>query len=266
MAPWIEWKERCAIALCSPQTRETLQTFGGMRFRTFAQRGLASVNVTDVSALGVSDRDAWHLLETHMTLPNARNGKAYKQWLFDRTNGSADNPFDIIQGGASLLMRWAVREYLRREYLPADHISLEAPLTAGSDAGSALSIDDLLPGDLDPERSVEMRELQNMADQHAKTWFADLSDRIKLVLTARSRGIPLSSPALLSVAQCGKSVLSDAFRRFAADLFKRVQEHYPNDEHQTITELSMMIFESLSTLCRDWAEEKPRIDTNGRGI
>jgi len=247
MAAWNEWRERCAGALCSPEAQTILHTFGGMRFRTLAQRCLPLVNLTDASALAISDSDAWHLLEVHMTLPDAINGKAYKQWLFARLAGSADAPFDVVQGGATLLMRSVVREHLRSEYLPADHLSLNQPLSQQQE--DAITLGDLLPGDSASESQVALRELAALAASEAQDQFGALPQRARLALSARHQRIPLSDPELLRKAGCSGSVLHGAYRQTAVATFDRLRERYPRDDLDTLRELALLTFEALTQLC-----------------
>ncbi|NQU40397.1 MAG: hypothetical protein HQ523_10630 [Lentisphaerae bacterium] len=253
MTAWDEWKERCAVALCSPEARTTLQTFGGMRFRTLAQRCLPLINVTELSAVTLSDGDAWHLLERHMTLPDAINGKAYKQWLFARLEGSADPPFDIIQGGATLLMRWVVREHLRSEYLPSNHLSLDHPPASSPAATPPLS--ELLPGTVDARCVVEQRELERLAAEEAAKQFTDLPRRARLALVARHLDIPLTDPRLLAHAECRRSAMHEAYRRAATQTIDRLRADHPNDDPATVTDLALLTFEVLTHLCFAWAVE-----------
>ena len=251
MTAWDEWKERCAVALCSPASQTTLQTFGGMRFRTLARRCLPLINVTDVATLSISDGDAWHLLEVHMTLPDAINGKAYKQWLFSRTEGSADSPFDVVQGGATLLMRWVVREHLRSEYLPADHLSLNQPPTR--QPGSATTLCELLPGNVDARCQVEQRELAALAEEEAKREFPMLPHRSRLALAGRHQHIPFSDRHLQALADSGRTGLQDAYHQAATQTIDRLRERHPNDDPATVRELGLLTFDALTRCCLSWA-------------
>ena len=252
MTPWTEWKERCAARLCSPASRAALQSFGGQRFRTLAQRCMHTINISDVSLVTLSDPDAWHLLEVHMTLPDAIHGKAYKEWLFARTAGSHDAPFDVVQGGATLLMRSAVREHLRREHLPATHVSANQP--PPTQATTAPCCEEWLPGPLDTRDTVEYRELQSLATQHADRLFAALPRRLKMTLAARACQLPLSTPALLELAGCQHSALHTAYREFAERLFDELRDCYRGDDRDTVSDLAVEVFNALTQRCGAWAE------------
>ncbi len=253
MAPWIEWKERCAVALCSEETQAALLAFGGMRFRTLAQRCLPMINVRDIRDVMLPDNDAWHLLETHMTLPQSSNGKAYKQWLFARTAGSADAPFDIVQGGATLLMRSVVREHLRKEHSPSGHIS--AHHTPSPDEEVTTTGEEWLPGDVDTRDAVALRELTDIASCESSRRFDGLPSRVRLALAAKHLRVPLSSPVLLALAQCGKSVMSAAFRSFASALLEELATTYHGEDRATIGELAILVFDALTRRCVEWAIE-----------
>ncbi len=252
MHPWNEWKERCAVLRCEPETRLALHTFGGQRYRTLAQRCLGTINVSDVALVTLSDADAWHLLELHMTLPDAINGKAYKEWLFARIEGSSDVPFDIVQGGATLLMRSVVREHLRHEYLSAAHISTHQGSPGPGPTRDAT--EEWLPGTLDTAEAVETEELASLAAKHAATLFKDLPRRQRIALAARTLHIPLSNARLLVVAGCLRSALHGAFREFAEQVLDYVRDHFPRDDRDTQRDLALALFERISHLCTDWAE------------
>jgi len=252
MQPWNEWKERCAVLRCSPETRAALHTFGGQRYRTLAQRCLGTINVSDVDLVSPADADAWHLLELHMTLPEAINGKAYKEWLFARIEGSGDAPFDIVQGGATLLMRSAVREHLRGEYLSASHVSANQPPPALGRTEDAM--EEWLPGALDTAETVEAKELASLAEAHAGTLFEALPRRLRIALAARQLHIPLSNAGLLNLVGCQRSALHTAFREFAGRVFDYVRHHFPHDDTDTARDLALALFDRLSYLCTHWAE------------
>lgn len=250
MKPWTEWKERCAVALCSADTQHTLLAFGGMRFRTLAQRCLSHVNVDDVEKVMLPDRDAWHLLETHMTLSRSSNGKAYKAWLFDRTAGTPDSPFDVVQGGATLLMRWVVREHLRQEYSPADHVS--ANRTRASDEGAPIE-EAWLPADSNTHDAIAQREIEHIAMQEATACFDRLAERARLIVAARRMHIPFTSPPLLALANCSNSAMSYTFRKEMSQLLKQIATDYTGEDRATQVEIALLTFDGLADRCVAWA-------------
>lgn len=91
--------------------------------------------------------DGWHRFETHLLLKNTRGGKRYKDWLFARAEHVEWHPWDAIQGGATLLLRDVVREYLRREHAPDRVTSLHRPV--GMVGDSNVTLEELLPGAID---------------------------------------------------------------------------------------------------------------------
>jgi hypothetical protein len=229
-----------------------------MRFRTLAQRCLPMINVRDIKDVMLSDSDAWHLLETHMTLPHAANSKAYKQWLFARTEGSPDAPFDIVQGGATLLMRSVVREHLRKEYSPTSHVSTNQP-PAANDSATAMN-EAWLSGTTDTRDSVALRELRAMASQDATARFGQLDTRTRLALAARHFRVALSSLALLALAQCGKSAMHSAYRDAATSLLDDIRATYSGEDETTVRELALLTFESLTHCCVEWAIQADEYD------
>ena len=107
---WVEWKELCAADLCSDTARQALREFAFLRFRKFAYQYAHRTNTGGTGALVPDAGDAWHLFETHLAVKTTKQGKRYKDWLFDRVRSTKDPPLDVVQGGASLMMRDVVRE------------------------------------------------------------------------------------------------------------------------------------------------------------
>jgi hypothetical protein len=247
---WREWQERCALGRCSDEVQAVLRRFGAIRFRCFLERCRERRTGRHTPPLP-SDTDAWHLLETHMTIPGPRDGKRYKDWLFSRANSNGDLQLTGIEGGATLLLRTAVRRYIADETPPHGQRSLDAAL--GSDA-SGLSLGDLLASGEDPAGQTEERELMTLARQQALDTFEDVPARIRVALAAKHRQQSLAHPAVTAAAGCGKSVLRDVYRRFLAQFFKQLSARHPNEERQVVVELAVRVIENLQRLA--WEVER----------
>ena len=256
MACWIEWKRLCALGLCNEQTRKTLQDFAGSRFRTYARRcaGMTSAGRHNGRAPAVEAREAWHLFETRLVTSTTAAGKRYKDWLFARTECSADHPLDVIQGGASLIMRDVVREHLRREYSPANSVSTSEPLWAGE--GAVLTIEDLLPGGWDPAAEAADRECGRLARERAAGEFSDAARRERVGLAARSLGLSLAHPAVERAAGCRKSVLSAALRALVERVAARVRADFGTDDPRTLLTLSLLTLSEMKIKAVEWARSE----------
>lgn len=252
---WVEWKQTCALSLCSGHTQHSLQRFAGLRFRTHTRRyAYTTGEGQHGEAPALAPPDAWHLFETHLVAGSTRQGKRYKDWLFARTEGSSDPFLDVIQGGATLIMRDVVREHLRKECLPANTVSIQEPLSHGE--GESLTLEDLLPGAPDPTDEVAQREWSRLADRHAHRAFTDTTSRERMVLAARMLGISLAHPAVESVTGRRKSVLSTTLRALVERVGERIKVEYPDEEPGALVALCLLTITNVKRRALEWAKSE----------
>jgi hypothetical protein len=248
MAEWSEWKRQCAVALCAPATQTALREFALARFGTYLQR-YGKRFAAGPARSPVSAAEAWHLFETRLVVPNPRGGKRYKDWLFARIRDSADDPLDVVQGGATLIMRGVVRDHLCSETSPHGAQSLHAPLAGG---GLSLTLEDILPSDLDTAGEVEQREFKRLAAQHAGDFFDDMTPRERVALLARHLGISLAHPAVTQAAGCAKSMVNDALHSFVRRVTERLTVDYANDDKESVRILCLLALESTCERVAGW--------------
>ncbi len=254
---WDEWHARCALDLCSPPTQAALRGFSGRLFGRFLERYRQRCPGRRMPAVP-TDAEAWHLLETHMTVPGVRNGKRYKDWLFARADAGPGDRLDALRGGAGVLLRTAVRRHIAAEGAERNRVSLDAPVDRSGESG-ALTLADLLPADADPTRPVRNRELEALAAQHADHLIHTLPRRVCVALRAKRAKRSLAHPAVTAEAQCGKSVLREAYRRFLESVFEYLQSRHPNEDRQVLVDLAVCVVEALQQRAQQAAEEGIRI-------
>ena len=248
---WREWKARCALGRCGPDTRRLLRYFARHRFALYVERIARPIAGPELWA--DDGRAAWHRFETHMLTARAHSGKVYKKWLFARGRlAEADRPLDAIQGGATLIMRDVVREYLRCEQPPAAAVSLDRPL--GTQHGRPLTLGDLLPAAACPETDPGERELEDLAGAEAQREFPCLPRRTRVALLARVLALPFSHPAVESAAGCRKTALHVALRGLAERLAGRLLSDYRDDDRATVLRLAVRAFRALHALAESWGE------------
>ncbi len=227
---WEEWKKQCAIALCSNDARRDLESFAFHRWTRFLQTifGYDSPELTELK-IG----DIWHRFETWCCVSSTSSGKAYKDWMFGRLETHVGTPLDIIQSGATLLLRDVVRDFVRHEgrmRLPgrrAPEISLNEPI-AGIEGD--LTYADLLPAELDADSQLIVREYQRLAEQEASELLPRLVSRERLVLAASALGIPMSNPRLARIAGKKKSVLSSTLQRVEDRIKQHIDKKYTGEQ------------------------------------
>ncbi len=243
-AAWREWKAQCALDLCSKTTAAHLRQFGGRRFRRYVERCLPKSGPGRASADVLSPRDAWHRFEVHLCVRESRAGKRYKEWLFQRADPHEAHWERIVEAGATVLMRTVVREFLRHEHAVPWMRSLQDPLL-GSD-GTPLTLEDLLPGTLDPSDEAERKEIEEAAGHVAGEILSDLSSRERIAVAARDSGVSLShSDVLKKAAGCQKSALYTAYRKVFHKIAARVQEDAEKATASEQAAFGLLIYDRL---------------------
>lgn len=252
---WMEWKKICALGLCSEETQSRLRKFGSVRFRKFLSQYATGTSVRSTYHVDLDAEDAWHLLETRLMINTTKRGKRYKDWLFARVKYSDDPPIDVIQGGASLIMRDAVREFLKREFSPRNTVSLSMPLAEG-ESGGTLTLEDLLPGDADPSCQAALREYEELAREHAKAAFGEMSRRERLAITAREIGVSLAHSLIEKAAGCRKSVLNSSYHGFMRRTAERLKAEYPDDDNESVLWLTLITINNVKKSVLEWAKSE----------
>ncbi len=233
LCAWNEWKMRCRLDACAQDTQRYLRAFARSRFRRFSKHAFEAL----------ARADAWRLFETHSAVKSTRAGKRYKEWLFARVAGSPDDALDVVQGGATLMMRAAAREFLRHELSPDFVVSLYAPLSVAGESSGALL--DLLAADADPVVNVCLGEYEELARRHAGELAATLTRKERVALAAKRAGRSLSHPNALRAAGCRKSALADAFRHLMRRLLDDLAGRYPDEDSESVLTLAFLTFERL---------------------
>ena len=246
---WIEWMRRCARKLCGDDARARLGSFGLSRFGIHLSRQIFATNLKNSDALRQlpSADDAWHQFESFAALKKTREGKRYKDWIFARVHNRIGKPLDIIQSGATLIMRSVVRAHLRAEYAPRWAVSMDQPL-----GGSNLTMADLLPGTANPADVAAANEYSLLAEEYAGNLFDSLTRRERIGLLAKFNGISLDSPEVLEIAGCSKSTLSYVVRDMLTRLRDDLNREYRNDGHDSVMAFALLVVQCLEKVINRW--------------
>lgn len=245
---WDEWHARCALGRCDEPAQQALRRFSGRRFAGFLERYRRNCPGRGMPP-APSDADAWHLLETYMTVPGARSGKRYKDWLFTRARGEGPERLDALQAGAGLLIRSTVRRFISQEASRQHHVSLEAPLDRVGRGNLTLS--DLLPDHDTPADATHTGDLHALSERHARSFAAEIDPRIRVALKAKYEQRSLAHPDVTTAAGCGKSVLRENYRNFLMDLFAHLQAKHPNEDRQVLVDLAVRVVDRLQGLMHE---------------
>jgi len=241
---WDEWRKLCALGRCSDPTSDYLQGFAHIRFQALIARYAHRTGVEEPQALaaGIGPRESWHLLESRFVVQSTRHGKRYKDWLFARLERSADAPLDVIQGGATLILRDAVREYLRLEFSPPRTQSLNQPLR--SKTGYYLVLEELLPDKYHAADETAHREYARLAEGHAEAFFNDTDERDRIVIFARGLGIRFAAPEIAK--------LTSVVERVATE----IQQLYPQEDNASLLMLSRLTLEAVTERTILWGKSE----------
>lgn len=246
---WTEWKDRCAIGLCTAPVQNELRNFAAVHFTLYLRRYSYRTN-----ALGrqpdLAEGDPWHLFETYLAVRNTRQGKKYKEWLFARLPGTERDDLEALAGGAALLMRDVAREHLRREYATAEMVSLNSPMGGLDESG--LTLEELLPGAINPVDEVATREFERLAAQHAQEFFAQMGPREKIAFLAKDLGISLAHGEVEKAAGCRKSVLNESYQAFIVNAAGEMKERYSSEDSESVRVLTLMTLQEIKDCARKW--------------
>lgn len=250
---WRMWHRECALARCSQRAVSDLESFAGKRMLTFLRRYITRTNLGRYALPKLSDAEAWHLFESHMAVTATRSGKRYKDWLFARTRRAPSKAGAIVEAGASLIIRTVTRDFLQREFSPRAVVSMQTVVATGS-AGADLTLQDLLPSPTSRVSTLDSN-YEPLAERHATERLAALDHRDRVALLARSLGLPLNHGAVVTVAGCGKSVLSQGYRLLVTSIGEDVQRAYP-DEGEGAMRLALLIIQRLKDHVLLWGKSE----------
>jgi len=243
---WREWHRRCALDLCSECARRELAGFALARFRKYARGYAARTNSDAAGIAGLTEREAWHRFETHLLVTNTREGKAYKEWLMARGHGSDAARRELIESGASLIMREVVREHIRTECSPATVVSLDAPFP-GTGSGN-VPFAEFLPGGIDPSETAAIREMEKLARRHASEILAQIDRREKAALLARASRRSFGDPSVRKAAGCGKSRLKEIYGELVEKIAAKLRLEHPGEDRAALFQLALMTHRSLNEM------------------
>ena len=242
---WDEWRRRCAVLRCGPAAQAALRGFAWARFSHYARHALGEA---DARMRVPSAADCWHLFETHLSVAQPRSGRRYKEWLFARLEHAQDPPLDVIQGGASLLVRTVVRSWLLAEGPQRNMQTLSAPVAA--DETGVLEWEDLLAAP--PADGPEQAEIEQAAVQLLPVCLAGLTRAERLVLLAKQLDIPLYDPAVLRLAGVGRSRASALWRGVFQHVAAWTRRHHPQEPRDWQLQLALLVSRKLGEKILFW--------------
>jgi hypothetical protein len=240
---WLAWRKACAARLCDPDTEAALRRFGRLRTQTLLARWQAKQASTGDTTPLVDPRDGWHLLETHARTGSTRAGKSYKRWLFARAE-PAPSWIEAVEAGATLLLRAALREQLRRETPPAFTVSLYT--SPGGTGEHTMTWEELLPDETTPLDHIDAREWHTLARDHANHLYPALSKPERLALWARQQGLILSDRRLTRWSRTTPNRLYEVHREALHRLCHHLRGHHPDESPARLIHLTQLVLQEMA--------------------
>jgi len=238
---WHAWRRYCAVDLCPPLLAAELKEFGASRFCLYIKRYASRVGHDSSELLRLADwRNGWHLLETHARVGTMRSGKRYKDWLL-RRGGPKEDWIDRVEAGASVLMRSAVREYLRREL--SSHLQQSFDRLVGGD----IALSDLLPDRADTRESVLMGELEVIAEEVAQSFLPTMSYSAKQVMLVASLDAPLNHPEVVSWIGLTRSTVYALYTRTISELGQSIQRDFHAEPPEVRLKIAQISSEKIKS-------------------
>ncbi|MDZ4200423.1 MAG: hypothetical protein U1E27_14190 [Kiritimatiellia bacterium] len=252
---WLEWRRRCSLARCSPETSRFLRNFARDRFNLFCRRYAAFPPPSGDHPLTPEAADCWHLFETHLEVRHKRDGKRYKQWLAERVRGTEGRPSSIWTRGATLLMRDVVRAYLASEGPQPGTISLQTPISSSSD----WQLGDLLPAEADPVDEAAQREFDRMAEEEAARHWPTLERRERIAFAARELDLSMDHPSIIRAARCRKSTLYALYQSALERVALALRDDFRSEDAGAILILARRVLRRLAERSLEWIlSEQPQ--------
>lgn len=251
-APWEEWKKCCDSAKCSGGARVALHQFARTCWNYHLDEESGGGDVPEEGEL--TGEDPWQRFESHCAIKQTIEGKACKDWLFERIFLlPSGTPADKVRSGAFFVMRSVVREFLRREgrfrlrRFGRPQPSLNEPVP-NSEEG--LTKEDLLPDTVAAGQDAELRDLQRIAMEEAQaTVSREFNDRQRIVFTAFALRVALSNPEVERIAGCKKSVLADTLIKTGREIGAKIDRDYAEAEPLERRKLHEYVLKAVLEIC-----------------
>ena len=254
---WEEWKDRCAIDLCGSEASADLCAFGGRSiYRLWKKFG------GKLSEPFESDQQRWHVFESYMHACSSRTGKRWKDWLFEKADGSSDPFVVVLEKEAYECMDSTVRKYCVGEGHRKAHQAgvwlnhLDEPISNSSE--STMTYGEVFAGNPweEPAQLAAWNELREIAQAEAKKLFSTLDRAGKTVLLAKHLGISLATPAVKRMAGKGKSVLYAQQKEILENSRQRLLDKYVSEDERTLEALVALAEEALAEAAFHWGRSE----------
>jgi hypothetical protein len=248
---WMQWKERCALGLCEVLRADRLAAYAHSQFKSHAGKLPEHFGPGRKALSNTDGKTAFHYLETFCLTRNPKVsalGKDYKEWIFLRLKTLPEGtPLSIVEKGASLVLRDAVRQLAAKELNPFPEDS-----GVGDDGFPS---EQQLPDPRVEELGATYRAHAEEAGRQASRLFPGLTGRERELLVVRHRGLHFNDPGVVEICGVRKSQLFAKARELEHRIKDQIRPFVPSDGMAAEMLLLRMTWKRLAELVIDAARQ-----------
>jgi len=247
LSAWIEWRERCALGLCSNDTKAILQNWA----HAIAARAWSGTLNDQLDW-------AWHLFESRFVPKSVERGKEPKFQMFEAAAIAADEEGRrrVLESYAAKVLFSSLRDCAVAETWGRRDVKTGFQKLAIEriDAPETPPLESLLGSEdnreLHPDSAAALEELVGIAATLGEAWWTKMPKRERVALGAAFTGRSLTDPTILGLAECGKSQLYAAKGTAVRRLVESINEEFlPENDVATVRELTMLVLRFVGQKC-----------------
>ncbi len=287
-ASWTEWKEKCAIDLCSQETGDDLIAFAAPPIKKIFHRYSALSSLPEEETK--KNKFCWHLFECYMHERSSNTQRPWKNWLFERTLDRPDiSPRVALESSSRHCFKTATNAHLVREGIlrtsPIDKLSTSFPSTSEPDSPLAQSAEipskekrkELAEAEKklspDPAQIAEIKEIRKLGSALADKMMKTMKHHEKVAVLADSLDIALNNSTVLSAAKKSASTLysslhsspdpafSQKYSKLAARAIELQKDLAPTPDTQTSRLLVASTILALQKKIYSWAKSEKSLSS-----
>lgn len=254
---WVEWKEKCDVRRCGPETQANLLTYIGKRAQHILNKAAHATERLPPDKRELSGWYWWAIFDDFYARREAKTRKRIKDWLFQNAASDASSPADAMERQVCALFgRDVIREYVRECCSPTRELTvLDVPQWRDDPTGDTRK-DVLTLGEDETRDAVAANEARQMVADYADRVFQGMDRRERVAVAATSLNLPHSAPEVERAAGCKKSVLCAAYKALFQQVVERLRCDLAGEQSETLARIGFYVFEILKEKAYEWARQE----------
>jgi len=254
---WVEWKEKCDLRICNPETQGALLQYMQKRACSLVEEACA---YTHRAPTGISEMDGWrwwNLFEGFYIARASRTQKHIKDWLFYTTEHAYNSPVEALERKVCFCLKRDVLRGFVRDCCPRirEEVSMDEPVGRDDPDGDTRKDVLSLHGD-ETRDTIARNEAERIAADYANSLFAGMNRRERVAVAATYLNLAHSNVEVEYAAGCKKSVLRTAYRALFVKLVERMKSDYPDESPENLVRMGFYVFEALKVKAYEWARHE----------